>query len=132
MLGEALLILTGVSLAIKLAPFKRVVQAAGKGSPPVLRSDAAARHLVRQARWAVQAWADRVPWKAVCFQRGLALHLMLQRRGLPSRLHYGIAQTPGQGLKAHVWISSAGTTIIGGEDAGGFTCVAAFPPTSSE
>jgi hypothetical protein len=84
-LVEALATLAMASLAIRLLPFRRTVEMMqGKGGHP--RPDPAkAERLTSQCRWAVTRWADRVPWRAVCFQRGLALHLMLRRRGIPSR-----------------------------------------------
>lgn len=127
LLAEALATLAASSLAIKLAPFRRVVQAAASSERPAAGDERRQAEIVKQARWAVGAWADRVPWKAVCFQRGLALHLMLRRRGVPSVLHYGVAQIPERGLSAHVWISSRGQIVLGGEEADRFACLASFP-----
>jgi hypothetical protein len=124
-LAEALATLALASLAIKLAPFKRVVQAAGRRDIP--ERAPIDRALVEQCRWSVDAAANRVPWKAVCFQRGLALHLMLRRRGVPSVLHYGVAQTSGRGLAAHVWVSAGGEVVLGGKEAPDYVCLATFP-----
>ncbi len=124
LLAEALLTLVLASLAIRLLSFRRVVGAAAapeRGPPPACASETA-----RRTVWAVRAWARRVPWKAVCFQQGLAVHAMLRRRGVPSHLHYGVSQA--DGLKAHVWVSAAGRDVIGGEEAAGFTCLATYPP----
>jgi hypothetical protein len=127
LLGEALVTLATASLAIKLLPFRRTVelmQGEGDHSQP---DPATAERLTNQCRWAVTRWADRVPWRAVCFQRGLALHLMLRRRGIPSTLHYGVAQDGPKGLRAHVWITSAGRPVLGVQEAAGFACLATFP-----
>ena len=131
-LAEGLITLAAASLAIRLLPFKRTVemmQCSGGRAPP---DPAAAERLIRQCRWAVKLWADRVPWRAVCFQRGLALHLMLRRRGIPSTLHYGVAQGGPEGLRAHVWISSEGQPVLGFEEAADFTCLATFPPVAAD
>ncbi|HEY0444965.1 MAG TPA: lasso peptide biosynthesis B2 protein [Allosphingosinicella sp.] len=127
LLAEALATLAAASLAIRLAPFRRVVQAAGSSERRASGDERHHAETIKQCRWAVGAWADRVPWRAVCFQRGLALHLMLRRRRVPSVLHYGVAQTSERGLSAHVWISSRGQIVLGGEEAGGFACLASFP-----
>ena len=124
LLAEALAALALASLAIALLPFRKVAAAAsapGRGPP---RHDA---ETVRRVRGVVQGWARRVPWRAVCFQRGLALHWMLRRRGIPSVLLYG-ARRQGDGLSAHVWVDVDGETVIGGEEAANFTCLARFPP----
>jgi GNAT superfamily N-acetyltransferase len=126
LLFEALPALALASLAIKLVPFRRVAAAAsrrGKGS-----GRAADEAFVRKARWAVEAWSKRVPWRTVCFQQGLALHAILRRRGIASLLHYGVARDAAKGLRAHVWVTVDGRPAIGGEEAGGFACVATFPP----
>jgi hypothetical protein len=129
-LAEALVTLAAASIAIRLLPFKRTVemlQGSGDRRPP---DPATAERLASQCRWAVTRWADRVPWRAVCFQRGLALHLMLRRRGIPSTLHYGVAQDGPKGLRAHVWITSAGRPVLGVQEAAGFACLATFPPAA--
>ena len=125
MLAEALAALALASLAIALLPFRRVAAAASKpvGREPV-RTDP---ETVRRARSAVTGWARRVPWRAVCFQKGLAVHWMLRRRGIPSVLLYG-ARRDGEGLAAHVWVDVDGETVIGGEEAPDFACLARFPP----
>lgn len=127
LLAEALATLALASLAIALLPFRKVAAAASaRGRRPLpARADAVAR-----ARWAVEAWSRRVPWRTVCFQRGLALHWMLRRRGIGSVLLYG-ARREGEGLAAHVWVDVDGETVIGGEEAAGFACLARFPPDSA-
>lgn len=132
LLAEALATLALASLAIRLAPFRRVAELAASSPRPIGRKQSGNDRMLRQARWAVQACADRVPWRAVCFQRGLALHLMLRRRGIASTLHYGVAQDGAKGLRAHVWISSAGRSVLGVDEADGFACVATFPAAASD
>jgi hypothetical protein len=131
MLAEALLTLVAASLAIRLLPFKRTVELMEGRKHRPARDRAASEKLTNQCRWAVTWWAGRVPWRAVCFQRGLALHLMLRRRGIPSTLHYGVAQDGPKGLRAHVWITSNGRAILGVEEAAGFACLATYPPATA-
>jgi hypothetical protein len=125
LLAEALPTLVLASLAIRLLPFRRVVGAAGAADRRTFVTDSAGE-TARKVVWAVRAWARRVPWKAVCFQQGLAVHVMLRRRGIASHLHYGVSQA--DGLKAHVWVSVAERDVIGGDEAAGFTCLATYPP----
>src|SRR4051794_27908372 len=110
--GEALAALAWASLAIALLPFRKVARAASKASPRPGASLEAG--LPKRIRWAVDAWGRRLPWRVVCFQRGLAAHRMLRRRGYDSILHYGVAQEAAKGLSAHVWVSLDGRPIIGG------------------
>jgi hypothetical protein len=128
--GEALASLVWASLAIALLPFRKVAGVASQAPVrPIASLDAG---LPRRIRWAVDAWGRRVPWRAVCFQRGLAAHRMLRRRGYGSILHYGVAQQETKGLSAHVWVSLDGRPVIGGEEASGFTCLATFPEQRSD
>lgn len=116
--AEALAAVAGASLAIRLLPFPRIVAAR---PAPGKAGDAD----IALLRAAVRAWCRRVPWRALCFESALALRTMLRRRGVDAILHYGMARE--DGLRAHVWLSVGGETVIGGE-AEGYKEVAQFPP----
>ncbi len=124
MLAEALAALALASLAIAFLPFRRVAAFASPRGRGPARADP---ETVRRARSAITGWSRRVPWRAVCFQKGLALHWMLRRRGIRSVLLYG-ARRDGDGLAAHVWVDLDGETVIGGDEAPNFACLARFPP----
>jgi Na+/H+ antiporter NhaD/arsenite permease-like protein len=126
-LAETLIVLTLASLVIRFLPFRTVIRLAAR--VPQLTSDRRARNdrLVAQIRGSLEAWARRVPWRTVCFQLGLALHVMLRLRGIPSVLHYGVRQTVEQGLQAHVWVTLGEEAVIGGEEAIGYACLASVP-----
>jgi Transglutaminase-like superfamily len=116
--AEALAAVIGASLAIRLLPFPRVVAAR-----PAPRQGGDAD--IALLRAVVRAWSRRVPWRALCFESALALRTMLRRRGVDAVLHYGMARE--ERLRAHVWLTVAGETVIGG-DAHGYKEVARFPP----
>ena len=59
-----------------------------------------------------------MPFRAVCLQQALACQIMLRRRGVEARLHYGVAI--GERLEAHVWVSVGNRIVIGEEEAGRF------------
>jgi hypothetical protein len=128
LLAEALAALAFASFAVKLMPFRRVAALASRGAAAGAKGDTDPDLVARKVRWAVNAWGRRVPWRAVCFQRGLAAQLMLRRRGLPAVLHYGAAQSSEAGVSAHVWVTLAGAEVIGGEEAPRFARLASFPP----
>lgn len=121
LLAEAVLALAVASAATHLLPFRRAVRL---GSWRLGRSTAADP---RDAVWAVEAAAARVPWKAACFQQGLALQAMLRRRGIEAQLHYGVGYDQDRSLSAHVWLSSDGTILIGGEQAPHYRLLASLP-----
>jgi hypothetical protein len=80
-----------------------------------------------RVRWAVTAAARRVPWRAKCFEQGLASQIMLRRRGVPSVLYYGAAPDDLRGLSAHVWVRDGDLDVIGGEIASRYAVLATFP-----
>lgn len=122
LLAEAFAAVAAASLAIRLAPFRKVGAYASR--PPRVSRSAAPGEIARLRR-AVLAWRRRAPWRIVCFQQALALQILLRRRGVASVLHYGIAQE--DALKAHVWLSVGGEVVVGGEEASRFTEIAQFP-----
>jgi hypothetical protein len=114
--------------AIAVLPFRNIGILAGRSIPPLKIRRQTHLNRVRRIRWAISASAARVPWRALCFQQGLAAQLMLRRRGIPSVLYYGAAQDDRDGLSAHVWVRDGDVDVIGGEIADRFTILATFPP----
>jgi len=83
---------------------------------------------IKRVSWAVQRISIRLPWRSVCFHRGIAAHQMLRRRGIASILHYGV--NPQENLKAHVWVTADGRPVVGVREAVGYTQIAVFPDTA--
>lgn len=108
-------------LEIRFIPFSRLV-ATGRPRGSTSRSV----DVKRLAR-AVEIGRKKVPWRAKCFESGLALRMMLRRRRVPSVLHYGMATADNGTLSAHVWLSVNGQVVIGGDSAMGYTEVGQFP-----
>lgn len=119
--GAAMLL---ASLAIRLLPFATIARSA-IGRRRSARPAGAAE--IERVRRAVLAWARRLPWRTLCFEQGLAAHWMLRRRALTSTLHYGAATSGGE-LKAHVWVRSGASDVIGCENAGDYALLATYPP----
>lgn len=123
LVAEAVLLLGAASLAIRLLPFRTIASMAGRGDNA--RASAEPDE-AKRLRWGIAAAARRVPWRAVCFQQGLAAHWMLRRRGHASRLHYGARTEPQSALKAHVWVRSGDTDIVGCDNAADYALLATF------
>lgn len=131
LLVEAGIALAIAALAIRVLPFRVVARTAsrtGATASPAVAPEKGVGALV----WAVRAMASRLPWKNVCFQRGLALHSMLRRRGFDSRLHYGVGRLPDHPVSAHVWVSVADQVIEGAEGIAGHVRLASFPPMKGD
>jgi hypothetical protein len=128
LLFEATLCLATAGLAIAVLPFRHVGRLAAlafrRPEPPQQQrlTD------VCRIRWALLVCSRRVPWRAMCFEQGLAAQFMLRRRGVPSVLYYGAASDDVGGLSAHVWVRDGCIDVIGGEIASRFALLATFPP----
>jgi hypothetical protein len=81
---------------------------------------------VEQVRDAVLAVSRHAPVRFVCFPQALAAHAMLRRRGIPSRLHYGVRRSADGQLRAHTWLEADGRTILGGETSALFSHIQAW------
>jgi hypothetical protein len=120
LLIEAAWELVRASAVTRLRPFRSGVR------PPELPGDArGGADQAEACAWSVRAVAARAPFRAKCLQQAVALQRMLRRRGLPGRLHYGIANAPL--LEAHAWVTLDGRMLIGGEEARRFQEVASWP-----
>ncbi len=126
LLAEAGLAVLRASIAIRLRPFATVArnaiarQSAAEPDPATISS------VVR----AVEAWARRVPWRALCMEQGIAAATMIARRGFPVDLAYGAAMINRE-LKAHVWVRSGEIDVIGCENASDFALLSQFSNDSS-
>ena len=122
LLLRALFVLTAVSAAVALLPFRRAIRL---GSLPLGRGRPASPD---EFAWAVEAAARRLPWRTMCIEKGLAVQRMLRAAGVDAALRYGARHLPGSGeLKAHVWVMVGGKAVIGGEEAADFAPVATYP-----
>ena len=131
-LVEAIFWLALAALAIAVLPFAHLGRLAL--FPVCGQTPAHPRRLAetRRVRWAVVACARRVPWRAMCFEQGLAVQFMLRRRGIPSVLFYGAAPDDQRGLSAHVWVRDCDVDVIGGETASRYAVLANFPPQTGD
>ena len=75
--------------------------------------------------WAVETLSARAWINALSLPRALAVHAMLRRRGIASRLCLGVART-GDDLATHAWVEIGKDKIVGGGEASGFTRLAEF------
>ena len=111
-------------IALRTLSFARIAALAG-GDVGAPQASAATAERIGKA---VEMAAGRSPWPALCFERALAAHAMLRRRGRASRLFYGAHNGDSRGPMAHVWVRSGDRAVVGGDEAAGFAILAAFPP----
>ena len=123
LLAEAGAAIIAASLALRLMPFRNLAERLGRGEKGAATADA---ETVYRLRRAVLAWARRLPWRTLCFEQGLAAFALLRRRGLAATLHYGAATIEGE-LKAHVWVTSGKSEVVGCENKEDYGPLARFP-----
>jgi len=122
LLAEAGAAILAASLAVRLVPFRTLAAHLGNGANGQVAVDAETAYWLRRA---VLAWANRLPWRALCFEQGLAAFALLRRRRLAATLYYGAATIDGE-LKAHVWVTSGETELVGGESKDNYGVLARF------
>jgi hypothetical protein len=123
LLAEAGAAILAASLAVRLVPFRTLAERLSRGAKGKAAADADTAYWLRRA---VLAWAKRLPWRALCFEQGLAAFALLRRRGLAATMHYGAATIDGE-LKAHVWVTSGETEVVGCENKEDYGLLARFP-----
>jgi glycyl-tRNA synthetase (class II) len=104
-------------------PFRTLAERLSRGKSSSAAADAETAYWLRRA---VLAWAKRVPWRALCFEQGLAAFALLRRRQLAATMHYGAATIDGE-LKAHVWVTSGKIEVVGCENQEDYGLLARFP-----
>ena len=123
LLAEAGAAILAASLAVRLVPFRTLAERLSRGGKNAAPADAETVYWLRRA---VLAWARRLPWRTLCFEQGLAAFVLLRRRGLAATLHYGAATIEGE-LKAHVWVTSGKSEVVGCENKEDYGLLARFP-----
>lgn len=112
LLISALCLVSAVRLGLWLLPVRMVGHLLGwlvpgmpGGTPDPSVPDRVARAVTR---------VSRVVPGATCLTQALAVQVLLERHGLSTRLHIGVIHGDGQAMRAHAWLDSQGTTVIGG------------------
>lgn len=117
---EAGTVVAASSLLTRVLSFKTYIKMGSRAVRPVSSSDGT------RVSWITDELANRLPFQAVCLQRGLALQWMLRRRGLDAVLHYG-SRMRADAVEAHVWVSVGQEIMIGAPQHLTFKEVARYP-----
>ena len=121
-LREAILMLVLARLAVRLLPAQRIVAWASRAPRRVNRF--AGYEAVRVTH--TVELAGNMRWmQAECLPRALAAQAMLRRRGIASRLCFGVARD-GDALAAHAWVELGQQILVGGGDRPRYTRLVEF------
>ena len=106
---EAALLLALLQAGLHLLPFQTVrglLARFGVGTAKREEPDLGGRML-----WCLNAASGVL--HTTCLPRALAMHTLLNRRGIASDLRIGVCRRPGAPLEAHAWVEREGAVIIG-------------------
>ena len=119
LLLECICLLPMIGLALRVLGFRRVrsvlARQVGRGPVGARKPDTARVESV--ARIAGIA-ARRGPYRASCLEDSLLLWWLLRRRGVETRLRFGV-NTDGGELHAHSWLELDGRVLNDAPDVGG-------------
>ena len=123
---EAAFFLLLARLLVAYAPGHRwrrwAATAEGEGNavaspPPQGRILPSTRPIPRRIGWLVPKVAAGAPFEAACLPQALAARWMLRRRGVASRLCFGVRRQPGADLEVHAWLTTEGGGVVGCREA---------------
>ena len=63
--------------------------------------------------WAVSKVSGHFPFTVNCFPQALAAHVILTKKGVPSRIQIGVARGENGDFEAHAWVESRNQIVIG-------------------
>ena len=102
------------------------------GTPPHREAGAVNRRtpdarVPRKVGRALGKVVRHLPFRARCLPQAMAAQWILRRRGVPSKLFFGVRRsTEEQGsLEFHAWLTAGGECVVGGHEVESFTV---FPP----
>lgn len=123
--AEAFVCLGLARLAVLTVPLRLVVRMLGQTSTssdePAAGDRASSPTLALGA--IVERVANHTPWNSNCLARAVAATLLLRRRGVRTRIYFGVAKNDAGELEAHAWTRSGGAILTGRNRVGRYTVV---------
>jgi hypothetical protein len=103
---EVLALAVWVEIAIRVIPMSRVLGRMPRVSSSVAEDVAITSEYRRLQRFVAVVY-DVLPIPATCLRQSLVLYGLLERRGVPVRLRFGVVSR-GRALAAHSWVECDG------------------------
>ena len=102
---EVLALAVWVEVALRVMPFSRLLERLKHHAPHITVSG---DEYQRLRRYAAVAY-DVLPFPTTCLRQSVVMYGLLERRGVASRLCFGVAKS-GSALDAHAWVECDGVT----------------------
>lgn len=119
LLVQAILLLPGLAVAVRLVGFGRTHAALERRAPP-FQTGLPEEDITQRVWWArrlLQLALRWGPYRPNCLQRSLALWWLLRQQGLGSEFRIGVRFREGA-FEAHAWIERAGRVLNDQQDIG--------------
>lgn len=120
-LFQAWLLLWIVRLGLWIAPFARMRALVERWSQPPKHRARPSNITADRIAWLIEVASRYVLRGRHCLTRALAAEILLSRRLLPVKLHFGAFKDEQDKIQAHAWVESNGTVVIGGEELDRYT-----------
>jgi hypothetical protein len=124
LLVSALCLVSAIRLGLLGLPVRMVGRVLGwlvSREPGVTRDPSLADRVARAV-----TRASRVIPGATCLPQALAAQVLLERHGLPTRLHIGVVRDGRQAVQGHAWVESGGKIVMGERDLSTYVTLASF------
>lgn len=105
---QAWLLLLGIDLGLRWLSFTRLQAWLHRTANPRQPDNPA--EMIRRWRWLVDLAGRNHLYPMTCLRRALALQMLLARRGVQTRLRFGVKKEA-SGLTAHAWLERDGAPI---------------------
>ncbi len=121
--AEAWVFLAKARWLLLFRPFNKIV--------PMLKNDPAVsveadNALLQLVKLSIARASVKSPWRTKCFEQALAARMMLGKRGIASRIYFGVKKNDDSALSAHAWLQSGNITVTGWQKITEYTVVATF------
>jgi hypothetical protein len=113
LLVESLFLVTFISLALRIIPFRFLKKALAPRSATEVRQKPVDWKKINSIARSVSLVSRFVPF-ATCLPQALAAMFLIKARGQHSDLKIGVAKGEGKDFRAHAWLETNGRIIIGG------------------
>jgi hypothetical protein len=101
---EVLALAVWVEIGLRRMPFARLLERLTRRSS---QATCSGNEYQRLSRYVAIAY-EVLPFPATCLRRSVVLYGLLERRGVPSRVCFGVARS-GVALDAHAWVECDGS-----------------------
>ncbi len=119
-LGQAWVLFLLIELGLRLLSFRSLLALCRRCSwRGRLGSGFTSLPSIERSAWLTAIAGRYSPVRATCLKRALTLSVLLEQRGIATRLRIGVSRQAGA-LRAHAWLEQHGRIILGLQERNSF------------